>query len=424
MKTWRFGDGGSSENKRGAMAQGTLKIKTNKSLMFEFTAKIAQASKRKQIIGKNDGINAADILSQGGKGVLARKARTFDNVGGMAPVNNANNLKNRHLSLNVISKQFPTKTTIKNNDFLQHRRIITLAGKSQKPFWVGLKHFGPDEWYNNNMKKPLVSVIVPIYNVGDYLRRSVCSILEQSYENLEVILVDDGSTDGCNKIVDEFARVDKRVVAIHQKNAGQSSARNAGIKAAHGEFLSFIDGDDEIQEDFVEKLVEAMNGKALAVCGMIYRRLMSGSEKRVYVRRIHKRRKNESLAAYILYLLTVDGRMYSSVNKLYRADVVRKNKLKFEEGRNFAEDTKFVLDYLKYAEGEIGFALEPLYIYNFGTETSTVKKSGAVWENWQKSYDDLREWVGDKPSLAEKILLKTVLARWRVSHWRTANGAK
>ena len=278
--------------------------------------------------------------------------------------------------------------------------------------------------YNRSMKKPLVSVIMPIYNVGEYLRRAVHAVLEQSYENLEVILVDDGSTDGCSEIIDEFARVDKRVVAIHQKNAGQSAARNAGIKIAKGEFLSFVDGDDEIREDFVEKLVSEIDGKALAVCGMLYRRLGSGSEKSVYVRKIHKRRENESLAAYILYLLTVDGRMYSSVNKLYRAEVVRANGLKFEVGSNFAEDTKFVLDYLKCAEGEIGFVLEPLYIYNFGTETSTVKKSGAVWENWQKSYDNLREWAGKDLDLVEKILLKTVLARWKVSYWRTVGGAK
>ena len=274
------------------------------------------------------------------------------------------------------------------------------------------------------MKQPLVSVIVPIYNVGGYLKRAVHSILEQSYENLEVILVDDGSTDGCSEIVDEFARVDKRVVAIHQKNAGQSSARNAGIEIARGEFLSFVDGDDEIREDFVEKLMEAIDDKALAVCGMLYRRLATNSEKFVYIRKIHERRKNESLAAYVLYLLTVDGRMYSSVNKLYRTKVIKKNKLEFLKNLNFAEDTKFVLDYLKYAEGEIGFVLEPLYIYNFGTETSTVKKSGAVWDNWQKSYENLREWVGDDLGLVEKILLKAVLARWKVSYWRTVSGAK
>lgn len=102
--------------------------------------------------------------------------------------------------------------------------------------------------------QPLVSVIVPIYNVESYLRQCVDSILDQSYKNLEIILVDDGSPDSCGTICDEYARKDGRIIAIHKENGGLSDARNAGMAAMHGEYLMFVDSDDWLPADSVEKL--------------------------------------------------------------------------------------------------------------------------------------------------------------------------
>ena len=89
----------------------------------------------------------------------------------------------------------------------------------------------------------MVSIIVPIYNVEKYLSKCIDSILAQTYNDIEVILVDDGSPDNCPKICDEYAQKDNRVIVIHQKNAGVSAARNAGLKAAHGEYIGFVDPD-------------------------------------------------------------------------------------------------------------------------------------------------------------------------------------
>ena len=107
------------------------------------------------------------------------------------------------------------------------------------------------------MDTPLVSVIVPIYNVEKYLRTCVDSILTQSYSALEIILVDDGSTDSCPQICDQYAQQDPRIRVIHQKNAGLSAARNAGIDICRGEYLTFIDSDDFIHERLVELLLNA-----------------------------------------------------------------------------------------------------------------------------------------------------------------------
>jgi glycosyltransferase involved in cell wall biosynthesis len=104
--------------------------------------------------------------------------------------------------------------------------------------------------------EPLISVIVPIYKVEQYLKQCVDSILNQTYRNLEVILVDDGSPDGCGAICDEYAAQDRRVIVLHKQNGGLSDARNAGMKAMRGEYLMFVDSDDLLTEDCIETLYQ------------------------------------------------------------------------------------------------------------------------------------------------------------------------
>ena len=99
------------------------------------------------------------------------------------------------------------------------------------------------------LNEPLVSVIVPVYNVERYLRHCVNSILIQTYHNLEVILVDDGSPDNCPKICDEYAKADARVKVIHKNNGGLSDARNIGMQAASGDYLMFVDSDDWLEKN-------------------------------------------------------------------------------------------------------------------------------------------------------------------------------
>ena len=103
-----------------------------------------------------------------------------------------------------------------------------------------------------------VSVIVPIYKVEPYLKRAVDSILHQTYHNLEIILVDDGSPDQCGRICDDYAKEDNRITVIHKENGGLSDARNAGLDAAHGEYIVFVDSDDFIAEDYVETLMQCL----------------------------------------------------------------------------------------------------------------------------------------------------------------------
>lgn len=118
------------------------------------------------------------------------------------------------------------------------------------------------------MEDSLITVIVPVYNVEQYLKRCVDSILIQTYHNLEIILVDDGSRDSCGSICDEYAQRDKRVVVIHKENGGLSDARNAAIDIAKGEYITFVDSDDYIAEDYVEYLYIMLyrNAADIAAC--------------------------------------------------------------------------------------------------------------------------------------------------------------
>lgn len=110
------------------------------------------------------------------------------------------------------------------------------------------------------MKKTFVSVVVPVYNVEPFLPECVESILAQTWQNYEVILVDDGSTDSSGKMCDDYARKNTRVRVIHKKNGGLSSARNAGIDIALGNYIAFVDSDDAVHPDYLKVLVEIAEG--------------------------------------------------------------------------------------------------------------------------------------------------------------------
>ena len=118
---------------------------------------------------------------------------------------------------------------------------------------------------------PLISVIVPIYNVEKYLARCVDSIVNQTYKNLEIILVDDGSPDRCPQMCDDYAEKDSRIKVVHKKNGGLSDARNAGMAVATGEYISFIDSDDYVSDDFFECLLDVMNkeNSDIAECSVV-----------------------------------------------------------------------------------------------------------------------------------------------------------
>ena len=119
---------------------------------------------------------------------------------------------------------------------------------------------------------PKISIVIPAYNVERYIRQCIDSILQQTFTNYEVLIVDDGSTDQTGRICDEYEKKDGRIHVIHQKNMGQSVARNEALDVATGEFVTFIDSDDWVSEDFLEQMFAAVykTGADISVCGLRY----------------------------------------------------------------------------------------------------------------------------------------------------------
>ena len=112
-----------------------------------------------------------------------------------------------------------------------------------------------------NKRTPKISIIIPVYNTEEYLRECLDSVIEQTLKDIEIILVDDGSTDNSGKICDEYREKDTRITVIHQENRGQGKARNEALKISNGEYIGFIDSDDWIDLDFYEKLYNAASEK-------------------------------------------------------------------------------------------------------------------------------------------------------------------
>lgn len=282
--------------------------------------------------------------------------------------------------------------------------------------------------------KPLISVIIPIYNTGDSAVKLLNKITKQSYENLEIICVDDGSKDGSFNLVSEFIRQSKlknknlNMTILRQKNQGAAGARNLGLKKASGEYVTFIDSDDEVKKTHIEDLLKSLEKEprnALSVCGYVYRRLRMQTEKNFFTNEIWTGLEEVNFRAYILSLLASDGRMYAAINKMFRLSVIKKAKIEFPVGWDFAEDTMFVLRYLKAAEeasfNRIGMVLKANYIYNYGTETSTVASSSMKFSNWQKSFQNITKWVEDKKDSAEikklkQKWLRKLYLRFKISH--------
>lgn len=128
------------------------------------------------------------------------------------------------------------------------------------------------------MNNPLISVVVPVYNVEEFLDECVQSIVNQTYRNLEIVLVDDGSTDHCPEICDEWMRKDSRIQVIHKNNGGLSSARNAGIVQATGEYIGFIDSDDYIHPQMYEHLLTVLRKSSLKIASCTYKRVLNSDE--------------------------------------------------------------------------------------------------------------------------------------------------
>jgi len=186
----------------------------------------------------------------------------------------------------------------------------------------------------------MFTIIVPVYNVEDDLKQCVDSILKQSIEDFELILINDGSTDNSGKICDAYEKKDKRLKVIHKVNGGVSSARNAGLDIANGKYIVFVDSDDYVTYDYLEKLYNP--SVDMVLCNMKY--IQSNKESyRVLDNKIYGVFET---GEEIINKIIESKYINSACSKMYKNNFIQNNNIRFKENISLGEDTIFVIDYI------------------------------------------------------------------------------
>lgn len=251
-----------------------------------------------------------------------------------------------------------------------------------------------------------VSVIVPVYKVQDYLRQCVDSILNQTYDNLELILVDDGSPDCSPRICDHYAQMDNRVVVIHKENEGLSLTRKTGVEHASGEYLMIVDGDDWIERDTIEKCIHVIKNNAVDCLFFAYVREYPKRSMKTFLfdtsfiydvdtaeKRVHRRILG-LMGNELSHPEKVDN-ISTACMKLYRTEVARKGLFISERIIGTSEDT--VLNVYALDGCSIGYLNECLYHYRKDNRQSiTSRYKEKLAEQWDELYKILGKYVQDK----------------------------
>lgn len=220
----------------------------------------------------------------------------------------------------------------------------------------------------------LISVIVPIYNIKEYLERCIDSILAQTYQNIEVLMVDDGSTDGTSELVDKIALKDSRIRVFHKENGGSSSARNLAMREAKGQYFSFIDSDDYIEKDMLEKLYEAIQTSGMPIAQGAREEI---DEQGNILPDICIPPEKETVYAskdFMRELLLHKGDC-SFCTKLTKASLFHENGFAFPEGK-LNEDFHILVKMLPFIPGIVSIPKRMYHVfYKSGSNTRVVDKS-------------------------------------------------
>ena len=222
---------------------------------------------------------------------------------------------------------------------------------------------------------PEVSVIVPIYNAEIYIKKCVDSIISQLFNNIEIILVNDGSTDKSGLICDEYAKKDIRIKVIHKNNEGVAMARNEGMKLATGKYFVFIDSDDYVENDYIEILYNAMVVKDVDLVLSGYKKVALENNKIIdeYVK-LDRLMSTEQFLNHIheyLEKMLIQG----PCSKIFKRNIIEENNIKFPNNMSFGEDTIFVYSYIEKCKNIFNICHAP---YNYLVHKNNSLSSKAI----------------------------------------------
>lgn len=242
----------------------------------------------------------------------------------------------------------------------------------------------------------LITVIIPVYNIENCLKHCVYSVINQSYKNLQIILVDDGSTDCSGKVCDELALRDGRIQVIHKKNGGLSDARNAGLNEAKGKYIGFVDGDDYIDKDMYEDLYAAIcdTQADMASCGY-YREAGDTTDIRGYSKENQVLDRVQAYAAFFMHASIIGC---SCCNKLFAKSIFEE--LRFKEGIQ-SEDLEFLYRAFDVVERVVCInKIEYHYVYREGSITESPFNERNM--NTLATFDEMMTFISEKYPIVQK----------------------
>lgn len=257
---------------------------------------------------------------------------------------------------------------------------------------------------DKNLNRPSVSIVIAVYNIEDYLEKCITSIINQTYENLQIIIVDDGSDDGSRKICEEFQQKDNRVEFYSKENGGLVSARKYGLSVAKGDFIICVDGDDYLEPSMIEKMIyyQQINDSDIVHFGFIMENMLSGQSALVgdfdnaFINLETRTGKRDFIVEYILGT-SGEKRIYSSIwSKLFKRQVLLNSYSKISDLSSYGEDLLCILLAVNNANN-IHLAREYQYHYSVRNNSMTNKSNAEIYR---------REIIllGDVGRLAEKFL--------------------
>lgn len=261
------------------------------------------------------------------------------------------------------------------------------------------------------MRKPEISVIVPVFNCTKFLPEMLGDSLQQEYENFELLLIDDGSTDNSLAICNQYALQDDRIRVIHQKNGGVSKARNRGIDEARGEYIVFIDADDRIRPRYLLDLINAARSLNFEdpntfILSDYQPFSKKGPEKRTFPEPFSiDFRNRKGLTAEFFRELVFHFRLFPPYCKLYKRDIIEKYKIRFREGMKSAEDFDFNIRYLA-AIDRVKYIDSVQYDYRVGYKKYVPSNRGVLGESEIKSAHIMANGITDlakRMGILEKV---------------------
>lgn len=264
---------------------------------------------------------------------------------------------------------------------------------------------------------PVISIVVPVYKVEKYLDRCVTSLVRQTYQKLEIILVDDGSPDTCPRMCDEWAKRDSRIRVLHKSNGGLGDARNAGMAVATGQWIAFVDSDDYVDETAYEKCIEEIKTTGADVCYFFSVYVTKAGKYKMRPMRFPNTLQGKEIRQELLPKCYGDWYtdpyiIGSACLGIYKSQLIRKNRVNFVNEQKWISEEYIFTTQICYWATRIAFINQPLYYYHENEASITHSYQPDYFEKALRLYHNRKEDI-QKKHAGKEAMLRADVRMWR-----------